>query len=356
MAKSDIANFLKEIQSVNPFAEILENETLSEIKDYISTGSLILNAIISGNCFKGVPAGRVTTFSGLSGVGKTLLAATTVAEAQKKGYVAVWFDSEFASDKETLTRLGVDPKRCIKLPVASIEEFKNQAFKILGAFEARIEKGEKLIMVLDSLGNLASQKEIDDITEGKNAADMGLKAKIIRSIFRLLIDRIGKLAVPLIVINHTYANPGNPYAGETMGGGEGIKYISHIVVNLKNSKVKDSTNEIIGTVLKPTTVKNRLVPPFKTGEILLNFDTGMDKYYGLLDIAIELGIVIKEGKRYKTIKDDTLRWEKNMYTDGVWEPIIDIVNEAFSSTNQYSSINLSNEEIEMIEGTNKKNG
>lgn len=344
MAKNIYNDLVSELKDINPFAEILNQDSVFEIKDYISTGSLILNAVISGDCNKGVPAGRITTLCGLSGTGKSLIAGLIAANAQRKDYDVIWFDSEFASDKTTFEKLGVDASKMIKIPVATIEQFKIQIFKIVELYETKYA-GRKVCIVLDSLGNLASQKDLDDATEGKNAADMGLRGKMIRSVFRILTDKIGKLKIPVILINHTYLNPGNPYAPETMSGGEGPRFISHIILHLKNSKVKDEDKNITGTLLKVTTTKNRLIPPFKTAQILLDFNKGIDKYHGFLDIAVELGIVKKEGKRFKTIKDETLRWEKDMSDAKVWEPIIEEVNKAYSESNTYSSLNVSSEEM-----------
>lgn len=349
MAKNDLASLVKELKEVNAFAEILENDTTSEIKEWISTGSAALNAIISGDCNKGIPAGRVTTFCGLSGTGKSLVAGLISGNAQKKGYDIIWFDSEFASDKITLERLGIDASNLVKIPIATLEEFKTQVFKIISLYETKFTD-RKALIVLDSLGNLASQKELDDTVEGKNAADMGLKSKTIRSIFRILTDKIGKLGIPMVCVNHTYANPGNPYAGETMSGGGGPLYISHIVASLKKTSVKDADKVVTGTILKATTIKNRVVPPFKTAEILLDFNSGMDPYYGLFDFALELGIIIKEGKRFKTIKDETLRWEKDMFSDEVWLPIIDDVNNAIKGSNKYSSLTLDDAALKELEG------
>lgn len=319
-------DFLKELKKINPYAEIIEDDTLSNINEFISTGSLLLNSIISGDFNKGIPAGRITTLGGLSGVGKSLIAASTAANAQKLGYDVIYFDSEFAGDKDFMERLGVDISKLIKIPIATLEEFKNQCFKIIDVYNEKYKDTKKIMIVMDSLGNLASEKELNDATEGKNASDMGQRSKVIRSTLRILADKVGKARIPVIIVNHTYANPINIYAGEIMSGGEGLVYCSHVIINFKKSKIKDDDKTVTGTLLKPTTTKNRIFPPFKTGEIFLDFEKGMDKYYGLLPLAEASGLVVKEGRKYKSSKTDKLFWEKDIYCEEFFGPLLNDLN------------------------------
>lgn len=336
---TEIKDFLKEIKKINPFAEILKDSTIGEIKDFISTGSLILDAITSGKFYNGgIPKGRITALSGMSGVGKSFISANIAVNAQKKGYIVVWFDSERATETSAMERLGIDTKSLLHIPIGTVEEFRIQCFAVLKLLEEKYEGKKDILIVLDSLGNLASEKELNDTSEGKNASDMGQRAKTIKSTLRVLADKIAKLDVTLVVVNHTYANPTNAYAAEIMSGGEGLVYNAWTIINFKKAKIKDIDKEVVGTLLKPTVIKNRTIPPGKTGEIMLNFQRGINKYYGLLDIAIELGLVIKDGKRFKTIKDEKLYWEKDIYSDEFFSPIMEELNEKFFKSSAYFSV------------------
>ena len=333
-----IKDFIKELKKINPYSEIVEEDTLATITDYISTGSYILNAVVSGDMLNGgVPVGRIVTYSGLSEVGKSLLSAMTAANAQKKGYVVVWFDSEWAANKDFFGRLGVNTKELIRIPVGTVEEFKNQCFKILQVAQEKYPD-KKIFFVLDSLGNLPSEKEMNDVESGNNASDMGQRAKVIKNTLKVLTDRLGKQRATLLIINHIYGNPTNPYAGNTQSGGQGPVYVSYSVINFTKSKLKGEEKELIGLILKGTTDKNRLVPRGKSAEILLNFEKGLDKYYGLLDFALEAGLVVKDGKKYKNIKDEKLYWEKDIYVKEFWEPIMVELNKYVKQNFKFSSV------------------
>jgi len=133
--KSMAMDFLKEIKKINDMADFIDDSTMGNIPEYISTGSLALNGILSGDLFKGIPAGRVTGFMGKSGTGKSFLTARICKEAQLIGYDIVWFETENATDKFFLQRLGVDTSRVIIIPVYSVEEFRNQTVKVIELFE-----------------------------------------------------------------------------------------------------------------------------------------------------------------------------------------------------------------------------
>ena len=332
-------DFLKELKKINPYVDILSDNAYSNVSEYINTGSLVLNYVCSGDFYKGIPKGRVVVLQGKSGVGKSVVASCIVADAQRKDYVCVWIDTENAMDKDFAERLGIDTTKILYMPaIEDLDEFRNQVFKLLKVYEEKYAD-KKLLLILDSLGNLGSSKEQADAEADKKASDMGQRGKSIRSLFRVLTPKLVKLGVTFVVINHTYDNPMNPYAGETESGGEGAVYNPSITVNFKKQKVKEDDKSISGMILKPTSTKNRITPPFKTGEILISFADGINKYYGLLDLALETGVIVKEGNRFKTIKmteDDKLIWEKNLYTPEVWEPILDELNKRAIELGSYS--------------------
>lgn len=195
------------VKSIDDSAEIIAESAYSNIQSWIPTGSYILNACMSGDLFKAVPSGRVVTFEGDSGVGKSFLACSICREAQKMGYTPIYMDSEGAIDSNFVSRLGVDPTNLIIKQVSTIAETSQFIANICAKLQEQEDKNgthQKVIMVLDSLGNLTSDKERDDIMAGNNKRDM-TKAQEIKAMFRVNATPLARLQIPLIVNNHVYA-------------------------------------------------------------------------------------------------------------------------------------------------------
>lgn len=229
------------LQKVDKSVEVLETSAYSNIKDWISTGSYILNACISGDMFKGVPSGRTTCLSGSSGVGKSFLACSICREAQKQGYSVIYLDSENAMDKAFAGRLGCDTNNFYIKQVNTISE--TSQF-ITNFCKALLENNsdEKVIMVLDSLGNLTSDKEKDDILSGSNKVDF-TKAKDVKAMFRTCTIPLAKCHIPFIVINHVYSNIGSFIGGTVQASGSGILYNASNIINLTAAKLEDKEND-----------------------------------------------------------------------------------------------------------------
>ncbi|MCZ2339871.1 MAG: DNA recombination/repair protein RecA [Chitinophagales bacterium] len=208
-----IDSIFKEVDALNPDASYLDNSALSYVDDYIDTGSLALNAIISGDMFKGAPRGRILGFSGPSQSGKSLFVKQILGNAQKKGYTAVIWDTENAIDGAGSEALGLDSKKTKYYPVETIEACRNQICtflnRIITVNEALRKEGKpevKVIVAIDSVGNLASAKELADIEKGKDSADMGTRAKALKSMMRALTFLSAKAKVPIYAPNQAYDN------------------------------------------------------------------------------------------------------------------------------------------------------
>ena len=175
----DVLAAFKAIDDLNPDATFLSESALSNISSYIDTGCMALNAIISGSMHKGIPSGRITGFAGPSMAGKTLIMNKIMANAQKKGYIPVIWDSEVAVDKKSAENVGMDTSKVKYYPVETVEDCRNQMSMFLdNVIKARESNPDlKFIAAIDSLGNLASAKEIKDAASGKDAADVGQRAK-----------------------------------------------------------------------------------------------------------------------------------------------------------------------------------
>lgn len=247
MAKKNSSNGEKSeglfaiLQKVDKNVEVLEESAYSNISDWVSTGSYILNACISGDMFKGIPAGRTTCLSGNSGTGKTYLACSICREAQKKGYSVLYLDSENAMDKDFAARLGCDTTNFYIKQVNTISE--TSQF-IINFCKALAESGEKqkVVIVLDSLGNLTSDKERDDILSGSNKVDF-TKAKDVKAMFRTCTIPVAKQQIPWIVVNHVYQNIGSYVGGTVQASGSGLLYNASNIINLTAAKLEDKEND-----------------------------------------------------------------------------------------------------------------
>ena len=155
------------------------------------------------------------------------------------------------------------------------------------------------MMVLDSLGILSSEKELADSLAGNDTRDM-TKAQVIKAAFRVLTLKLARAGIPMLVTNHVYEVIGSYIPMKEMGGGSGLKYAASTIVYLGKKKERDTTTkEIVGNVIKCTTFKSRLSKENQVAEVLLTYDKGLDKYYGLIDVAVEMGEWEKAGSRIK---------------------------------------------------------
>ena len=356
----DLIKTLSIIDEHNSDACFLSENALSNFTECYDTGCYALNAILTGDLRNGgVPQGRIIGFSGESGTGKTLITGKILANAQKKGVVPVIFDSEIAVDKNSVRGVGLDPAKVKYVPIDTIERCRNQVGALLDKVIANNQHG-KIIICIDSLGNLASQKEIDDTLKDKSAVDMGMRAKALKSMLRTLTYKAAKAQVSIIFVNHTYSDPGAMYPTliKSQAGGSGPVYMASILVQLakRNEKsgegevgaIEDNTlseaNKYSGVTLRALTAKNRFIPQFLEIEMYLSFKNGLNKYSGLLAMATSRGIVIQGGSTYTVGKDggkykvgDKLGYAKNFTKDPAFyeEFIIPALDEALKTDYRY---------------------
>jgi RecA/RadA recombinase len=323
---ASLKDIFEAVDALNSDASLLSEEnSLSIVNDWIDTGSYALNAIFSGSLYGGVPVGRITGFSGPSGAGKTLIINKIIANAQKKGYFAAVWDTEAAVDRQSAEGVGIDPKRVKYYPVETVEDCRNQIATFLDKIIAAKDPNLKVIIAIDSLGNLASAKELRDVTEGKDAADMGTKAKAMKSMMRALTFKAAKARVPILFTNHIYDNPTSMYPElvKKQSGGSGPVYLASLLVQLATRNEKIDKNEdqesigvahnVSGVTLSAMTVKNRFVPPFLKAELYNNFRTGLSRYAGLADMAIAMGVVT--GDKTYSLGADKIGYRKNWEND-----------------------------------------
>lgn len=312
----------------NEYATIAEDGIdAGDVEGFINTGSYSLNALLSGSIFGGIASNKVTALAGEASTGKSFYAINIVNQFLKDkptGYV-FYFESESAISKQMLEDRGVDTKRVAIIPVSTIQEFRTQAVKILDRYMDK-EIKQPMLFVLDSLGNLSTTKEVEDISKGLDTKDM-TRAQLIRGAFRVLTLKLGKAKVPLIVTNHTYSVIGAYVPTQKQGGGSGLEYSASTIVFLSKKKDKDKDNAVTGAIITASLRKSRLTVENKKIETLLNYSEGLDPYYGLVDLAEKFGIFKKSGNKYempdgtKAFESAILKEPKKFFTDEIMKQI-----------------------------------
>jgi RecA/RadA recombinase len=312
-----MSDFLSKMikSSGNKFASIVDDGLDgSDVTGFTDTGSMMLNALLSGSLYGGMANNKIVALAGEAATGKTYFTIGILSKFLQDNPegVVVYFDTEQAVTSDMFKSRGVDPKRVAVFPVATIEEFRFQSIKIVDDYLNEEESNRKpMMIVLDSLGMLSTSKEINDTTEGKEVRDM-TRAQVIKSTFRVLTLKLGKAKIPMIMTNHTYSIVGAYVPTSEMGGGTGLKYAASTIVYLSKKKDKDSEGDVVGNIINCKLYKSRFTKENKTVSVKLNYETGLDRYYGLVDLALESGVFTKTSTRI-TLPDGSTAFEKNIY-------------------------------------------
>jgi len=306
-----LKNIVKEID--NEYASVVSDGVAAgDCDSFIDTGCYIFNALVSGSIRGGIPANKITALAGESSTGKTFFVLSIVqsflANNPKAG--VIYFESESAITKKMIEDRGIDSSRMIIAPVTTVQEFREQSIKILDKLGEE-DKCPPMLFVLDSLGMLSTTKEIEDASAGKETRDM-TRAQIVKSIFRILTLKLGKLKIPMIVTNHTYDVVGAYIPTKEMGGGSGLKYAASSIIYLGKKKDKDG-KEVIGNIIKAETHKSRLSKEGKRVEVRLSFDRGLDPYYGLIELGEKYEVFKRVGTRIQI--GEAKVYPKNIYQD-----------------------------------------
>lgn len=305
-------SFLNSLKTVlgKEYGSVADVGATGDCTGFIDTGSYSLNALVSGSLYGGYPSNKITGQAGDPATGKTFYLLQTVKsflDAHPENEAAI-ADSESAISKADLESRGIDIKRVAVMNVATIEEFRTKMAKILDAYEGSKKNfaTPRLLLALDSLGNLSSNKEITDVTAGADTRDM-TKAQLLKGAFRVLTIKCGKLNVPMIVNNHVYASIGGNTHEKTIAGGSGLLYAASTILSLSKAQVKTDEG-IVGAIITVKTAKSRLTKERQSVKTLLNFEKGLDRWYGLVELAEEAGLFVKIGTKYK-VAEGVLRFE-----------------------------------------------
>lgn len=331
----------------NKYASAVEDGNDADVDTYVDTGCLSLNGLLSGDLFGGLPTNKVTGLAGSPSTGKTYIALDII-----KGFLktnpsgaAYYFESESAVTTQMLEERGIDTSRFYMVPVTTIEEFRTQCVRVIdGYLELEDSKKDPMIMVLDSLGMLSTNKEIADISSGSDKRDM-TKAPLVKGAFRVITLKAGRARIPIIVTNHLYNVIGAYIPTKTMGGGDGLPYAASTILYLDKTKKKDKEKNVTGVIITAKNVKARLTVENKEVDMLLDYKTGLNKYYGLLDIAEQGGLITKEGTSYVLCGVKTSFTTAETFENGIYKnpekyftkEVLDNINEVVKREFKYGS-------------------
>lgn len=329
-----------------------DGTSAAEFGGFIDTGSYTLNAVMSADIYGGLADNKITGLAGETTTGKTFFALGVCSNFLKQNPDAgvLYYDTEAAVSKKMMADRGLDVSRVIIGEPATVQQFKTKADNFLTKYIETPEKERpKLLMVLDSLGLLSTSKEMEDTAEGKDTRDM-TRAQLIKAAFRVLTLKCARARVPMIVTNHVYASMGSMYPTNEIAGGSGLKYAASSIAMLSKRKEKDG-NDVIGNIIHVKMWKSRLSRENKQVDVLLTYDKGLDRYYGLLDMAERYGVIKKVSTRYE-MPDGSKHFGKSIYQEPAkffTKDILDAINEGVKKEFSYGeSVDTSEEEVKQL--------
>lgn len=306
----------KKMKEVSDFGSIMSENEISTIDHFIHSGNYLLNAALTGSLKRGYPGNRSVAFAGPSGVGKTYLLLNGIRRAQQEeGYYTVFFDSENAVDVDLMKKFGIDTSMVRYEPVNTVQEFRHISTVITEELLEAKKKGmqiPKILFVLDSAGNLATMKEVEDAKSGSEKSDM-TRSKILKSIFRILMTRLGILKIPFWFSNHVYQTQ-DLFSKTIQGGGCVVPGTEIIMSDRSLKRIEDiKTGDYVMTLTGEREVTNTFEFEKETYEV--EFEDGSTltvsedhRFYKgeeELDWAIEEGWInvkdLKEGDEISSL-------------------------------------------------------
>lgn len=323
MAKEFSFNDLDEqLTKISPKGSVISVNSYSKIDEWISTGNFLLNAQLSGSLFGGIPNSRSICLAGESGTGKTFLALNICREAQLMGYNIIYCDSEAAVDQDVIQNFGVDPDSFRYQPVSTPLEVRQFVAHLCDQLKKAKDAGKtlpKIMLVLDSLGNLATTKERADAISGSDKRDM-TKQQELRSLFRVITADLAELKIPFVFTNHTYATIGSYVPGQTISGGGGAIYNASVILQLSKAGLKEDGTNKTGIIVTSKPAKNRFARPLPI-KFHISFYKGMNPYVGLeqflswKNCGVQRGKLLTEKEFQKYYKEDNPKHQEVLETE-----------------------------------------
>lgn len=306
-------------------SSLLSESVFMNCIDEVSTPVPALNIALSGSISGGLTAG-IHIIAAPSRHFKSMLGLILVASYMKKHpeSVCVFYDNEFGSLLSYFTTFGIDLDRVVHVPIENMESFK---FDVVKKLEAA-ERGEKIIFFVDSIGNLASKKELEDAITEKSAVDM-TRAKVLKSIFRMITPSLSMKDFPLVAINHIYLEQGAAYPKTIMSGGSGPLLSAQTVLFVSRAQEKDASGDLEGYNFTIIVEKSRRVREKSRIPLNVTFEKGVNRWSGLFDLALEYGLIqkVKQGWYSRPCVEGDKNWrEKETNCVSFWKPIFEGTN------------------------------
>ena len=319
---SSLIERIKKNSTIKESDVIADSKFLND-KDLIQTSVPAVNVALSGKLDGGLTPG-LTVFAGPSKHFKTAF-AMLLAKAYLDKYedgVILFYDSEFGAPQQYFETFEIDTSRVIHSPITDIEQLKHDSMQQLN----NLERGDHVMIIVDSVGNLASKKEVEDALDGKSVADM-TRAKQMKSLFRMITPHLTIKDIPAIVVNHTYKEIGL-FPKDVVSGGTGIYYSADNIYIIGRRQQKTGT-EITGYEFVINVEKSRFVREKSKIPVEVSWEAGISKWSGLLDMALESGHVIKPANGWYQKQDpatgeiaDVKVRLKDTQTKEFWLPIL----------------------------------
>ena len=317
-------SFLKDFQkSVNKMEGVTQDG--SPPKYWFSTGNHVLNRIVSGSFMKGIPQGRVTALCGPSGAGKSFLLGNILKQAQAEGAHVLVIDSESALDDDWMSAIGVDVHenysyvgvntipQCVKVMSTFIKGF------IADYGHLPVEEQPKVIIAIDSLDMLMTESESEKFAHGETVGDQGQHPKQIKSMLRTTGSSIKSSAISILATKQVYYGGMEHHrmTGEGMWVINGsVRYSCSQIILVTKLKMKDDATKLYeGIRMKAEAFKTRFCKPFQTVMIEVPYDKGMNRWSGLLEVALGLGVVRKPSVGWYSLGDDPKKWREKEFED-----------------------------------------
>lgn len=361
---SKVSDILKTFRKNNGSCSAAESN-MAKVTEFLDTGSYAINRVLTGDISKGFPMGRISTVYGESGSGKSLLAANAIIDALKnKNFQSVvYVDSEGGALWEYIENSGVDLNRIEHVPVNSIEDC---GIKLIQLYDALVKARNewkndatnndepRVLVVLDSYGALSSDKLTTDALKDKMSTEMGISAKQKNNMLRGLMMRVVQSNCPMIIINHTYSDPSAMFSSKikAIPGGEGIKFASHVMLQMTKLLVKTGDTEFLtgketvddnsfykGNRIRAFCVKNRVAKPCFEATMFIDFSTGISKYDGLIEDAVQFGFIqeVRGGYIVPSYSDKKVTYRELVSNEGIWNTFIEDFNKKSIDAMGYSN-------------------
>jgi len=280
---------------------------------WFTTGNYVLNRIISGSVYKGIPQGRVIGLVGPSGSGKSFVLGNIICNAQQAGAFTVVIDSENAFDDGFAQAIGIDTdKDYMYIPVVTIPDVTRVISNFIKNYKAA-GSTDKVVIGIDSLDMLLTETEEDQFNKGVIKGDQGQKNKQLKKMLRTFVQAIKNTNITIVLTDQVYRN-------QDVMNGEGVwmvkdavKFSLSQIVMLTKLKLKDTgSREVKGIRMKCEGYKTRFTKPYQTVTIHVPYEEGMDPYSGLADVAVALGVIEKKGSRLQIVGEDKSWYERDI--------------------------------------------